>query len=97
MGPTTNLPGREVRCGTAHDARRRALVEGVKQRRPSLESLFDGGCDTQPLAYWACFDCGWTGAVHDLDHCDMCNVVTDTGDEGMSICEECFASRLSKD
>lgn len=69
-----------------------SLVGGVQQKRPDPRQPRSTGYDAMMPVYWACFECGWSAPAPALDHCVLCNEVTEGGDtDGTTICVNCIA------
>ncbi|PKZ63595.1 hypothetical protein CYJ73_21285 [Gordonia terrae] len=74
-----------------------ALVSGVQQKRPDPRHPRSTGYDAIMPAYWACFQCGWSGPAGALEHCAICNAVAEGDTDGTTICVNCVAARIGED
>lgn len=89
--------GGEWPIGECVDCSETALVAGVVAQR---EHPLDAGslnCDGHVRPYWACFGCGRTSGITDIERCTYCDIPTTTGDGGIPICEDCFARVVESD
>ncbi|MEU7768618.1 hypothetical protein AB0B25_26415 [Nocardia sp. NPDC049190] len=75
-----------------------AMVQGIEDLGEDPGDAGSLNCDGYVAPHWGCFSCRMSAGYPEVDRCSRCDQpTTQGGDDGTSICSECWAEVLKSD